>query len=67
MASNLQCRMHASHGAKLRRDVLVALAIKLGLLACIYVLFFAPANRPSSDASATADALLGAATAGDAP
>lgn len=40
------------------RDVLKALALKLGLLACLYWLFFSPAHRPSSDASATYGALM---------
>jgi hypothetical protein len=41
------------------RDVLVAMAIKLSLLAVLYVCFFADAHRPKADPGATAIALLG--------
>lgn len=47
------------------RDVLVALTIKIVLLAAIYLLFFAPASRPLSDATATAAAVVGAASPKD--
>jgi hypothetical protein len=46
-------------GSQPWRDVAVALCIKLGLLAALYLLFFSPADRPPSDASATARALVG--------
>lgn len=46
-------------GSQPWRDVAVALCIKLGLLAALYLLFFSPADRLPSDASATARALIG--------
>jgi hypothetical protein len=49
------------------RDVLVALALKGLLLLAIYLLFFGPAHRPPSDASATAKALIGASASKDPP
>jgi hypothetical protein len=49
------------------RDVLVALAIKAVLLSGIYLLFFAPAHRPPSDAGATAEALIGSTHSKDMP
>lgn len=49
------------------RDVFAALALKLMLLLAIYVLFFSPAHRPSSDAAHTANAVVGTQPARDAP
>jgi hypothetical protein len=40
------------------RDVLVALAIKLGLLAVLYGCFFGEGHRPRADPGAVAFALL---------
>lgn len=47
------------------RDVLAAVALKLALLAALYVLFFSPSHRPASDAAATARAVAGADFPGD--
>jgi hypothetical protein len=47
-------------GAKPWRDVWAAVSLKLALLAALYLLFFTPAHRPPSDASATARAIVGA-------
>jgi hypothetical protein len=49
------------HTPRLGRDIAVALAIKLVLLSAIYLLFFSSANRPPSNAAATATAVAGAA------
>jgi hypothetical protein len=43
----------------LARDVAVAMAIKIVLLAALFVLFARPAFRPASDAAATAAAVAG--------
>jgi hypothetical protein len=42
-----------------RRDILVALAVKAVLLVALYQLFFAPHLRPRQDPAATAAAVLG--------
>jgi hypothetical protein len=47
-------RTHVSVG----RDILVALAIKLSLLAVLYHCFFGDSHRPKTDPRATAVALL---------
>lgn len=49
------------------RDVLVALALKGLLLLAIYLAFFGPAHRPSADAGATAQALIGVRASKDTP
>jgi hypothetical protein len=38
----------------LRRDILLALAVKAAMLAAIYLLLFSPGQRPRADAEATA-------------
>lgn len=43
----------------LARDLIRALALKGILLIALYLLFFGPAHRMPSDASATAAALIG--------
>jgi hypothetical protein len=57
----------APNAARPGRDVLVALALKGTLLLAIYLLFFGPAHRPRSDASATAQAMIGAGALKDTP
>lgn len=42
------------------RDITLAMAIKLTLLAALFALFSRPAFKPASDASATAAAVAGA-------
>jgi hypothetical protein len=49
------------------RDVFAALALKVMLLLALYVLFFGPAHRPSSDAAQTANAVVGTQSAKDVP
>ena len=51
--------------ARLPRAIVCALAVKGLLLLAIYMIFFSPTAQPPSDASATADALIGAAERGD--
>jgi hypothetical protein len=41
------------------RDITLAMAIKLVLLAALFALFARPAFKPASDASATAAAVAG--------
>ncbi|MDE2304139.1 MAG: hypothetical protein KGL34_01150 [Gammaproteobacteria bacterium] len=41
------------------RDVLLALALKAGLLSVLYLMFFGPAHRPPADSAAVAAALTG--------
>ncbi len=47
-----------SPAARLRREVLLALALKGALLLAVYLLFFSPAHRPPSNAAATSAALI---------
>ena len=61
------CRNNLAGGPRSRRpwrDVLAAVSLKLVLLAALYLLFFTPAHRPPSDASATARVVAGANAAG---
>lgn len=44
---------------KLARDITVAMAIKLVLLAALFALLARPGFRPASDAAATATAVVG--------
>jgi hypothetical protein len=37
---------------RLRRDLILLLALKLAMLALLYVLFFSPAHRPAIDVAA---------------
>jgi hypothetical protein len=66
----LLCRLpswatrHEPHPA---RDVFAALALKALLLLALYLLFFGPAHRTSSDAVQTANAMVGTQSAKDAP
>jgi hypothetical protein len=53
-------RIQFAAGHRPARDLIVALALKGVLLLAIYLLFFGPAHRLPSDASATAAALIGA-------
>jgi hypothetical protein len=53
--------------ARPARDIFAALALKGVLLLAIYLLFFGPAHRLPSDATATAKALIGAFPSKDAP
>jgi len=62
MALDLQRFLRWSYGPKPGRDVAVALFVKFGLLAILYLLFFGPAHRPPADAAATAQALVGASS-----
>jgi hypothetical protein len=48
--------------AALRRDLVIALAIKLSLLTAIYYCFFAESHRPNVDPETAAAALLGHST-----
>ncbi|MFN7182763.1 MAG: cytochrome oxidase putative small subunit CydP [Thermomonas haemolytica] len=48
--------------AWLRRHLLLLLAIKLSLLALLYVLFFGPGQRPAMDADAVARQLQSPST-----
>lgn len=59
MARNLRRLLPRSSGPQPWRDMLIALFFKLGLLGVLYLLFFAPASRPPSDASTIAAALVG--------
>ena len=43
------------------RDITLAMAIKLVLLAVLFALFARPTHQPASDASATAAAVVGTA------
>lgn len=54
-----------ARAARLPRDIVCALAVKALLLLAIYMFFFSPAAHPPSDASATADALIGDVGRGD--
>ena len=56
-----------SKSSRPARDVIAALALKGVLLGAVYLLFFGPAHRPPSDATATATALIGTASPQDAP
>ena len=47
-----------SRTTRLRREVLLALALKGVLLLAIYLLFFSPPHRPPSNAAATSAALI---------
>ena len=59
MAFNFQKPFVPSYAARPRRELFLALALKGILLLIIYCLFFGPAHRLPSDASATAAALIG--------
>ena len=48
-------------------DTLVAVALKLALLAALYLFFFAPSHRPTVNASVIATALVGERHSQDAP
>lgn len=65
MAIDGKWLLRSARSFQARRDILVALSVKLVLLTCLYLLFFGPAHRPPSDASATAGALMGADFAKD--
>jgi len=67
MALRIPGFLRLSRTACPQRDVLVALALKGVLLLTIYFLFFGPAHRLPSDASATAAALIGMSASKDAP
>jgi hypothetical protein len=45
-------------GEAVRRDILIALAIKISLLTALYYCFFAENHRPKVDPESTATALL---------
>jgi hypothetical protein len=47
--------------SSITRDITLAMAIKLVLLAALFVLFAHPALKPASDAAATAAAVVGTA------
>jgi hypothetical protein len=55
----LRKRMRFSEGPVLRRELVIALALKGILLLAIYLLCFGPAHRRPADAAVTAAALLG--------
>lgn len=59
MAFNLQKPLVPWYAVRPQRELLLALALKGILLLIIYCLFFGPAHRLPSDASATAAALIG--------
>jgi hypothetical protein len=58
MAFFLRKRMRLSEGPVLRRELVIALALKGILLLAIYSLCFGPAHRRPADAAATGAALL---------
>ena len=47
--------------SSIARDITLAMAIKLVLLAALFALFAHPAIQPASDAAATATAVVGSA------
>ena len=44
------------------RDIVLVLALKVGLIVALYVFLFRPASHPAQDPAATAAAVAGAAT-----
>jgi hypothetical protein len=63
-AANLKSTSWRARRGKIGRDVTVALAIKLALLAALCALISGPAYRPPSDSAATATAVAGAIESG---
>jgi hypothetical protein len=47
--------------SSIARDITLAMAVKLVLLAALFALFAHPALRPANDAAATAAAVVGSA------
>jgi hypothetical protein len=67
MAFRILQRWGLQNTARPGRDVFLALALTGVLLLTVYLLFFSPAHRLPSDATATAAALIGTSTSKDAP
>jgi hypothetical protein len=44
---------------RLWKDIAAVLALKVVLLACLYLAFFSPSHRPASDTAAVSNRLLG--------
>ena len=51
--------LETRHESNAAQDIIAALALKVGLLLALYVLWFAPHHRPSPDATQTAIAIIG--------
>ena len=58
MVRDIQPAAPSTTKASVGRDIVVALAVKLSLLAVLYHCFFAESHRPKADPRATAVALL---------